>query len=170
MKEIGDFLKKFIIYWLPVLVWAGMIYYASSQPYEKQDLRPTISDFLNLDFVESLFSTTVFNYAGEEISIESMGAAHFIEFFIRKGAHFSVYLGLGFLLYRAFTIHLNNRLTVFLLSWILTIIYAISDEIHQGFTPNRTPLMEDVIIDTVGGLVGISLALFFYKNIRRKRI
>jgi VanZ family protein len=162
-------LKNFLVYWLPVVIWAGMIFYASSQPYEKQDLRPTISDFLDLDFVESLFSTTVFNYAGEEVSIESMGPAHFIEFFIRKGAHFSVYLGLGFLLYRALSIHLNKRLT-FTASWILTILYAISDEIHQGYTPNRTPLIEDVMIDTVGGFVGITLALFLYKNIRRKRI
>jgi VanZ family protein len=162
-------MKKFLRYWLPVLVWAGMIFYASSQPYEQQDLRPTISGFLDLQFIETLFSATVFNYAGEEVSIEKLGPAHFIEFFIRKGAHFFVYFGLGFLLYRALSLQLNKRST-FLSAWVLTILYAFSDEVHQGFTPNRSPHIEDVMIDSIGGFVGIALALFLYKKIRRKRI
>jgi VanZ family protein len=163
-------MKKILIYWLPVLIWMGMIFYASSQPYEKQDLRPTISSHLDLKIVETLFSSIVIQYAGDEISINELGAAHFIEFFIRKAAHFFVYFGLGFLIYRALSIYfLNNRLT-FVTSWVLTILYAISDEIHQGYTPNRSPHWEDVMIDTVGGLFGIVLAWIIYKKIRTKRI
>jgi VanZ family protein len=163
-------MKKFLLYWLPVLIWMGMIFYASSQPYEKQDLRPTISSHLDLKIVETLFSSIVIQYAGDEISINELGAAHFIEFFIRKAAHFFVYFGLGFLIYRALSIYfLNNRLT-FVTSWVLTILYAISDEIHQGYTPNRSPHWEDVMIDTVGGLFGIVLAWIIYKKIRTKRI
>jgi VanZ family protein len=163
-------LKKFFIYWLPVLIWAGIIFYASSQPYEKQDLRPTISDYLDLDSINTLFSFVVIQYGGEEISIMELGAPHFVEFFIRKAAHFFVYFGLGLLIYRALSFHfLNNRLT-FIGSWVLTILYAISDEIHQGFTPNRSPHWEDVIIDVAGGLFGILLALIIYKKIRTKKI
>jgi VanZ family protein len=163
-------MKKFLLYWLPVLIWMGMIFYASSQPYEKQDLRPTISSHLDLKIVETLFSSIVIQYAGDEISINELGAAHFIEFFIRKAAHFFVYFGLGFLIYRALRNHfLNNRL-IFITSWVLTILYAISDEIHQGYTPNRSPHWEDVMIDTVGGLFGIVLAWIIYKKIRTKRI
>jgi VanZ family protein len=163
-------MKKLLLYWLPVLIWMGMIFYASSQPYEKQDLRPTISSHLNLEIIETLFSSIVIHYAGDEISINKLGAAHFIEFFIRKAAHFFVYFGLGFLIYRALSIYfLNNRLT-FIASWALTILYAISDEIHQGYTPNRSPHWEDVVIDTIGGLFGILLAWIIYKKIRTKRI
>lgn len=163
-------MKKLLLYWLPVFIWMGMIFYASSQPYEKQDLRPTISSHLDLKIVETLFSSVVIQYAGDEISINELGAAHFIEFFIRKAAHFFVYFGLGFLIYRALSIYfLNNRLT-FVGSWVLTILYAISDEIHQGYTPNRSPHWEDVMIDTVGGLFGILLAWIIYKKIRTKRI
>jgi VanZ family protein len=163
-------MKKLLIYWLPVFIWAGMIFYASSQPYEKQDLRPTISDQIDLDLVEEIFSPVRLYYAGSEISIDALGPAHFIEFFIRKAAHFFVYLGLGFLIYRALSLSiLNNRLT-FIASWVLTILYAISDEIHQGFTPNRSPHWEDVIIDTVGGLIGITLAWLIYRKIRLKKI
>lgn len=163
-------MKKFLLYWLPVFIWMGMIFYASSQPYEKQDLRPTISSHLDLKIVETLFSSVVIQYAGDEISINELGAAHFIEFFIRKAAHLFVYFGLGFLIYRALSIYLlNNRLT-FIASWVLTILYAISDEIHQGYTPNRSPHWEDVMIDTVGGLFGIVLAWVIYNKIRTKKI
>jgi VanZ family protein len=163
-------MKKYLLYWLPVFIWMGMIFYASSQPYEKQDLRPTISSHLDLKIVETLFSSVVIQYAGDEISINELGAAHFIEFFIRKAAHFFVYFGLGFLIYRALSIYfLNNRLT-FIATWVLTILYAISDEIHQSYTPNRSPHWEDVMIDTVGGLFGIALAWIIYKKIRTKRI
>jgi VanZ family protein len=165
----GDYMKKFWIYWFPVLIWMGMIFYASSQPYEKQDLRPAISEHTNLEIVEALFSSVVIFYAGEEISINKLGSAQFIEFFIRKASHFFVYLGLGFLLYRALSVNfLNIRLT-FLTAWILTILYAVSDEIHQGFTPNRSPHIEDVMIDTAGGLIGILLAWLIYR-IRTKQI
>ncbi|WP_186320424.1 VanZ family protein [Fictibacillus phosphorivorans] len=162
-------MKRFLLYWLPVFLWMGIIFYASSQPYEKQDLRPTLSSNLNLNTVENLFSSISFHYAGDEISIEALGAAHFLEFFIRKAAHFFTYFVLGFLIYRALDRYLlNNRLT-FMTSWILTILYAISDEVHQGYTPNRSPHMEDVMIDTIGGLIGIMIALFIYRKIRTKK-
>ncbi|MFG6495359.1 VanZ family protein [Fictibacillus sp. UD] len=163
-------MKKILLYWLPVLLWMGIIFYASSQPYEKQDLRPTLSANLDLSIIENLFSSFTFHYAGDEISIQALGAAHFLEFFIRKAAHFFTYFVLGFLIYRALSYYfLNNRLT-FISSWVLTILYAISDEVHQSFTPNRTPHVEDVMIDAAGGLIGITLARFIYRKIRTKRI
>ncbi|MBY6037120.1 VanZ family protein [Fictibacillus nanhaiensis] len=163
-------MKKFLVYWLPVLIWASIIFYASSQPYEKQDLRPTISNHIDLEIVETLFSSINIRYAGEEISVNKLGAAHFIEFFVRKAAHFLVYFGLGILIFRALNAHVLNKRLTFITSWVLTLVYAISDEIHQGFTPNRSPHVEDVIIDSVGGLIGISIIVLFYKNIHRKRI
>jgi VanZ family protein len=163
-------MKKFLIYWLPVLIWMSMIFYASSQPYEKQDLRPKISNYMNLEIIETLFSTVVIHYAGDEISIKALGSAHFIEFFIRKAAHFFVYFGLGFLMYRGLNISILNKRLIFISSWVITIFYAISDEIHQGFTPNRSPHIEDVMIDAIGGLFGIIAAWLIYKKIRTKRI
>jgi VanZ family protein len=161
-------MKRFVLYWLPVLIWAGMIFYASSQPYEKQDLRPLISDRVDLSFVENNFSFIRFYYAGDEISIREMGTPSFVEFFIRKSAHFFTYFTLGFLLFRALKFHLLNA-NNFLFSFMLTAVYASSDEFHQNFTSNRTPHIEDVMLDAVGGLVGIAIALFIYRNFKRRR-
>ncbi|MGM7702978.1 VanZ family protein [Pseudalkalibacillus sp. Hm43] len=156
-------MKKFIVYWLPVLLWAGVIFYSSSQPYEDQDIKPFLSGKIPLEWVNT-FSFVNFDYAGEEVSIEALGEARFLEFFIRKGAHLTVYFILGVLLFRAQyrTKTLNYSLW---LAIILGVLYAASDEIHQGFTPNRSPHVEDVLIDTVG----IILGTIFIKNIHKKR-
>jgi VanZ family protein len=42
-------------------------------------------------------------------------------------------------------------------AFCLTILYAVSDELHQGFTLGRTPSVRDVFIDALGGLIGIAL-------------
>ena len=36
----------------------------------------------------------------------------------------------------------------------LTTLYGISDEIHQQWTPNRTPDLHDVVADALGGVLG----------------
>jgi VanZ family protein len=149
--------KKVIIYWLPVLIWASVIFYSSSQPYQEQDIRPTLSHFVNLDFVGTWFKDTVFHYAGQEVSVQKLGAAGFLEFFIRKGAHLFVYFILGFLVVRATLQHVKSQKTGIVLAITLTVLYALSDEFHQGFTTNRSPHIEDVGIDTIGGLLGITL-------------
>ena len=57
-------------------------------------------------------------------------------------------------------------------SLIIGVIYASSDEIHQSFTPGRGPLLTDVIIDTMGVLLGILLVMLVlkvYKKIKNKK-
>lgn len=162
-------MKRFIFYWLPVLLVAGGIYYSSSTPYEKQDMRPTLSHYLDQKWVDHLFSPIAFNYAGEEISISALGTAGFVEFLLRKLAHFSVYFVLGFLLYRVLRFYLKRGKT-FLFSFILTVAYAISDEFHQHFTAGRSPHIEDVMIDSVGAFLGITVAtLLYWRFFRKKR-
>ena len=69
---------------------------------------------------------------------------------IRSGAHFCLY-GLGyFLFFRA----LNKN---FILALILTIGYALSDEIHQSFVPTRTFQLQDLAVDFSGGFLGMIL-------------
>ena len=39
----------------------------------------------------------------------------------------------------------------------LCFIYAITDEFHQSFVPGRAPEVRDVLIDTLGSSVGMSI-------------
>ena len=40
----------------------------------------------------------------------------------------------------------------------LTVLYAISDELHQSLVPNRSGRPQDVAIDTLGALAGLGVA------------
>lgn len=46
---------------------------------------------------------------------------------------------------------------------------AALDEFHQMLTADRTPLFQDVILDTVGALVGIGIALLVTQRRRRPK-
>jgi len=48
-----------------------------------------------------------------------------------------------------------NLRNSFLFSFIFSILYAISDEIHQTFIPGRNASVKDVIADCVGILIGL---------------
>ena len=95
-----------------------------------------------------------------------------IEHVIRKLAHFSIYTLVGILLMAlmsTYNIKQNSRITT---SLIIGIIYASSDEIHQSFTPGRSPMITDVLIDTLGISLGICMVIFVikvYRNFYKKR-
>jgi len=48
----------------------------------------------------------------------------------------------------------------------LTAVYGVTDELHQAFTPHRSPDPFDVMADTLGGLLG---ALLCVAIVARKR-
>jgi len=48
-----------------------------------------------------------------------------------------------------------NLRNPFLFSFIFSILYAISDEIHQTFIPGRNASVKDVVADCVGILIGL---------------
>lgn len=41
------------------------------------------------------------------------------------------------------------------LAWVLTLVYAISDELHQSFVPGRMSSLVDVGIDAAGAIAGV---------------
>ena len=95
---------------------------------------------------------------------------------IRKIAHFSIYMILAIVTYM-FIEELNiksksekERLRKNILyTCIFCIIYAIFDEIHQIYVPGRTGKAIDVIIDTLGACMGITIILIRNKfNYKKK--
>lgn len=82
---------------------------------------------------------------------------------IRKIAHFSIYALVGFLLMGLVSTFKLKEKSRILISLILGVLYATSDEIHQLFSPGRSAQITDVYIDTLGILVGIFVILLFIK-------
>lgn len=86
-----------------------------------------------------------------------------LSFIIRKLAHFTEYLILGFL-----TINMLDKNDIskkYLLSILICIIYATSDEIHQLFVPGRACQIKDILIDSIGSITGI----YLYKLISKRK-
>ncbi|MBU8906494.1 VanZ family protein [Desertibacillus haloalkaliphilus] len=152
-----------IYYFLPLFIWGGVIVFASTQPYEQQDARPVVGSF-DLSWVERWFSWVSFTYSESIVSIETRGTAGFIEFFIRKGAHLVVFFVLAFLMYRFLRLFSLKTITRATLTLGFIVIFAAVDEFRHLLHPNRTGLVEDVVLDTIGGMLGIALALFVYRK------
>ena len=75
--------------------------------------------------------------------------------FVRKLAHFTMYFMLGFCLFTgSLLFKLKNRYR-FLVAMATSVVYAISDEVHQLFVSGRTAQVRDVIIDSCGTLLGV---------------
>lgn len=92
------------------------------------------------------------------------------ESIIRKMAHFSIYTLLGFLLMSfVSTYHLKEDKRIGI-SLLIGILYAITDEIHQKFVPGRSCQITDVIIDSMGVLLGILLLLMLCKIHKKIKI
>src|SRR3989344_7475105 len=112
--------NSFAYYWLPAIIWMGIIFYFSSR------LNTSVTGEFLFDFI----------------------------FF--KSLHMIEYAILYFLLFRAFYSIKNQQLAIgnkFLYPLFISILYALSDEVHQTFVPTREGKVRDVIFDTAGILL-----------------
>lgn len=82
---------------------------------------------------------------------------------VRKSAHFSIYMVLGFFIMIYMNIIKCNYKIKLIVTMLIGTSYAISDEIHQMFIPERTAKVFDVIIDTFGIFIGIYISNIIIK-------
>lgn len=78
------------------------------------------------------------------------------DFILRKLAHFSEYFILSSLVFRGF--HYGSgisRKKSLIMAFLISFIYAASDEFHQTFIFDREGRARDVFIDTAGNLVSV---------------
>lgn len=79
-----------------------------------------------------------------------------LDFAIRKAGHMFVFGTLAVLLWRALASAAVKWARP--LAWLATLLYAASDELHQGFTAGRHPSPIDVTIDATGALIALTAA------------
>jgi VanZ family protein len=72
-----------------------------------------------------------------------------------KLVHGTVYAILGALCFRAIAMTWTwPHRPAIAIATLLALLYGVTDEIHQTFTPGRTPDWRDALADMIGGLVG----------------
>lgn len=79
---------------------------------------------------------------------------------IRTVAHMATFALLAGLILLALVGLGRPTLRTTLLAVSLTVLYAASDELHQSFVPDRTGRAEDVVIDAVGALLGVTATVW----------
>lgn len=175
------------LYWIPVGLWMLLIFFFSSQPvddswnlsYEAMQLFvPAVKVLQVLFFLLLAGGVLVFmkkkgvQIGLKEVLLLTVGllilyllsvqlrkvlAPVHLHHFLRKNAHFFIYLILGVLVKHAFKKSdvLGFKAVVFTL--LICAGYAATDEFHQLFVPGRGGLVSDVGIDTAGASLGILL-------------
>jgi VanZ family protein len=149
-KESDALMRSFLKYWLPVLIWLGIMFVGSTGVLSAEQT----SRFL-IPFVRWL---------KPDISTEALAQIHFV---VRKLGHIFEYAILATLLWRALRGGTNLRMkTSFLFAavWLTCGVFAVSDEFHQLFMPSRTAASSDVLIDICGATIGLAICLMISRE------
>ena len=88
------------------------------------------------------------------------------QFIVRKSAHFILFCLLSILCFIViYEIKKSVKIST-LVSFSITFIYACIDEIHQLFIPGRGSQIKDVLIDSIGAIIGLIVInlIFMLKN------
>ena len=134
-------MSKKILNFLLVVIWMTLIFIMSS--FNSTESSNQSNFIINI-------ITNLFNINNLEL----------LTLITRKTAHFTEYLILGMLVSNM--IYYYDKKAY--IDIIICIIYAISDEIHQLFVPGRSYQTLDIIIDSIGSLVGIYLLILIKKR------
>lgn len=157
-------------YLVIALLMMGVLFYSSSQTYEQQSSVPLLQKILSGEPFKQSLSSIHFTYADAPISVEESGYFKFVEFFIRKGAHFVTYFILG----GSFFLGLNPKVKhigiSFLYAWLSATGYAAMDEFHQMMTGGRSPLFQDVMLDSSGAFFACLVLATYYLWINRQKV
>ena len=149
------------ILWGCAVLWMGVIFLFSSQTGDS-------SGALSGGLIESVLTLVYPPYRGMEAT-ERAALVDSWQFFVRKGAHFTVYMVLGILTSLAAAGHpLRERFRV-LLSLGICLLYAAGDEFHQSFVPGRGPQLRDVAVDFCGAALGVLTVTLCRRLWRRRR-
>lgn len=136
------------------VMWMLLIFTFSHRPAIQSDQDSKV-------FVET------FSEVQEDINNISISKGHRLNYspiyIVRKAAHVILYAILTYLLYNVFYVNDFRLYKPFFLAILFSVLYAISDEIHQTFIPGRKGLAADVIIDSYGVIIGGLLTLITYK-------
>ncbi len=152
--------KKIIISWLLVIIWMSIIFiFSNMDTNESNDKsKGTISQVIE-DTVHTTNGMGITDKHPSNEKIDTIAEKLNVPF--RKCMHASVYLILAILLISSLkTIGITNKKTIFL-TVLLCFIYACTDEFHQTFVEGRTGQFSDVLIDTVGSIIGCGIHILF---------
>jgi VanZ family protein len=131
-------MKRHLFTWGPVFILMALIFLASAQPKMGRPAGPTTSVY---------FSGAMPIFAGGW------------ETLIKKGAHVLSYGLLAVLLLRALRLSGKPSHDALAMALLITLSFAITDELHQSFVAGRSSSVRDIGLDYLGATTATLLAL-----------
>ena len=139
---------------LILIAWMSLIFFFSAQPQ------------LESEETSNLVAELIYRiYALIMAGSAHLGQSEFMALYIqpiRKLAHFSEFMILGILVYINVLEYRKDKL--FTASLVISILYAMSDEFHQLFVENRYCSIKDILIDSAGAILGITICHLINKR------
>lgn len=134
------------ISWLAVILWMAAIFYLSHQP-------GSASSHLSSGIVTSLLH--FLNQLAPGVELDS----DVFHTFVRKNAHFFAYFLLCIFSLNAWKASGFSGSKRVMLGLGTSILFAITDEVHQLFIAGRSGEVRDVCIDSAGAGLGVVIYL-----------
>lgn len=170
MLRMNKRYKQYIIQLVPLFIWCLIIFMMSHQVADtSSEMSLTVGLFIGRlivpDFDALSLSARVLYAEG-------------IEFYVRKMAHMTEYAILSFLVSRAICnlklwsgqCKCKCKCKWYISAFVCSVLYAMSDEIHQLFIAGRTGKVTDVLIDSIGIIIGIGMYCLIIKLRNRMRL
>ncbi len=140
---------------LLLLLWMGVIFAFSAQPAKES----TVSS----DKVEGVVLSVLKIFFPELAETEF---AENLTTIVRKSAHVVLYMILSMLVLLALSSFCIKQHAWFY-AWCFSMLYAVSDEIHQIFVEGRAGRFSDILIDSIGVTIGVTV-WFLFANSKSK--
>ncbi len=135
--------------WAPAILWAAMIFYASTDAFSSQNTGRVL--------------TSILQWLIPAISRDQVDLVNFAA---RKCAHFVEYFVLYLLVHRGVAAGRPDwRGSRAMIAWLIVVAYSLLDELHQSFVATRTGSPWDSLLDAAGGIFGM-LVVFLWVRMR----
>jgi VanZ family protein len=156
--------KRKIITLVIVLVWMAVIFLMSNQPAEESS---EISGSVSYRVVDIANTVFLWDLSKSEMLVRTEA----IQYPVRKCAHMSEYAILAILLLCHLYNYagLKNQKRCWIFSWLLSAMYAATDEFHQIFIRGRSGSPIDVCIDATGACIGLLILSLCYRILSKRR-
>ncbi len=168
-------MRKILRYkWLLLAILVLLVLFgSSSMTYKQQTSVPFLERVLANQPYADLVARIHINYGqGEIIGMPQDTYFQVLEFIVRKIAHFSTYFLLGWFLTSGLRKHVQPAWLRLPLVPLTVGGFAALDELHQMFTGDRTPMVQDVVLDMCGALTATVIVLlveWLWAKHRRKQ-
>ncbi len=129
----------------------------------------TESDGTSIPIAEAVLTIyqRIFGTMGEDSYVVSLRVANVL---IRKAAHVTEYGILAICVSYYIWVRGHRGKLFLFFTMLISVGYAVSDEVHQLFVPGRSGRITDVFIDSIGCILGTLLFLLFCHLIKNRSL